>query len=91
MNFIQKALLKKFLKSEKGVESISVELKKQLADSGLNEEMASKFVEGVKKNPELFFKMAEAVESAQKEGRNPEEAVKALALEHQEDFKQIFN
>jgi len=91
MNFFKKTLLKNALKSDKMSEAISGELKKQLQGSGMPESMILKFIEGMKENPDLFYKLAETAEKAQKEGRDPQQAIMELASQNPEEFKKLFS
>lgn len=91
MNFFKKALLKNALKSDKMAETISLELKKQLQGSGMPESMVIRFIEGLKKNPDLLIKLAETAEKAQKDGTDPQGAIMELVNQNPEEFRQMFS
>ncbi len=65
-------------------------IKKMLKKQGLNDAQVEQLLGVIKKNPELFKKIAEETKNKIKGGMNQQEAAMKVMQEHEAELKKLF-
>jgi len=65
-------------------------MKKMLRKQGLNDAQITQLMEAVKKNPDLFKKMAEDIQAKVKGGMSQQQAAMAVMQANQNELKGLF-